>query len=128
MLKKLALALRYHLRLDAIERDIGYIKGALEDQELRAGAALANNQQHLVGQIEDQGLRTCALLANNQQQLESIIRELGAGIVTERSRRDTIELKLAGSIAELTNEVRRLSDVVDEQRRSTTFKQHDNDQ
>lgn len=128
MLKRLALALRYHLHLSSIKHDIDQITSALKDQELKTGIVLANNQQQLVGQIEDQGLRTCALLANNQQQLESMIRELGTGIVAERSRRDAIELKLAGSIAELTNEVRRLSDVVEDQRRSTTFKQHDNDQ
>ena len=128
MLKKLALALRYHLHLSAIERDIGQIKNALEEQEVRTGAVLANNQRQLIGQMEDHGLQTGAVLANDQQQLESMIRELGAGIAAECSRRDAIELKLTGSIAELTNEVKRLSDVVDEQRRSTTFKQHDNDQ
>lgn len=71
---------------------------------------LCTRQQHLEGTIDALG---------------GSMRELAALVAGERVRREGAELKLSGLIAELTNEIRRLSDVVDEHLRTTTLKQHD---
>ena len=113
ILDRLILALRKRLHLSAIESDIAEIKNTLVDQELRAGAGqalLANHQQHLDATIGD---------------LNAVVRELSSMIVNERCRKGEVEMTLARSLAELTNEIRRLGDALDKHLRATNIKQSD---
>lgn len=115
MQNRLMQNLRQILHLTTVEQDVASIKKDIEDQELRTGA----------GQ---------ALLANQQQQLEVAITELfGAildlhtSIANERSRKNESDLQFAEAIAQLSNEIKRLGDIVDENTRSITLRQSDND-
>lgn len=101
-------ALRNHLHLPTIERDIAEIKVAMEDQETRAVARqawLANQQQQFEVRLAE---------------FEKLIRGLELAIKEERSRRET-ELTLAATVAQLTNDINNLRGVVEEHLRATTF-------
>ena len=124
MLNRWMSALRDLLHLSAIERDIAdskrdiadskrdivEIRKAMEDRELRTGAGqalLANQQQYLEIMINE---------------LDKSMREMSALITDGRTRKDEVDLKFAGSIAQLSNEIKQLCKVVDEHVRSTTLK------